>query len=400
MSLWQAGRVLSYLRMALDWRRAGPVYLVVFVKGTSHAKCVHCFLPSLSEHHTGGEELTPQEFEKLSRRLGPDIYSILLAGGEPFQRKDLGQVLEILSDNQHVRVLKVVTNGFFTERTVSTWEYILRLRTNKYYGVTISLDGLEQVHDEIRGIKGMFVKAVDTFEKLRLLARTHPNFEVDISVTISRYNQDHIEPLYHYLRDTLGVENVNCTVTRGEPRKPLARDVNLEKYLGFKDLLKADLTGGRLRGIARFDRPDAANAVNLTQRDRIGDMLRTGRFISRCNAGRLSAVIGSDAKVYPCELLNTPIGDLRESDYDLLKIWHSQVARRLRREIVATDCHCTYENANLVNILFSPRYYAEVLGNLLRIKLGRHWPVRRPAGARLPLPVVSQAAGVGSPSGA
>jgi hypothetical protein len=100
-------------------------------------------------------------------------------------------------------------------------------------------------------------------------------------------------------------------------------------------------------------------------------MLRRQTYISPCNAGRLSAVIGSDGKVYACELLNDVLGDLREYDYDLMKIWDSSAARTLRERIVNNKCFCTYENANLLNVLFSPRYIPAVLAKALEIKIGR-----------------------------
>src|SRR4051794_13900596 len=102
MNAFSLRRTLSYMRMAVDRSYAAPVYLVLFVKGTCHAKCLHCFLPSLDEHQTARHELTPAEVEKLTHHLGPHIYSILLAGGEPFMRKDLGDILQILSTNKQL----------------------------------------------------------------------------------------------------------------------------------------------------------------------------------------------------------------------------------------------------------------------------------------------------------
>lgn len=378
MELATTKRALSYLRMMVDPRFASPVYLVIFVKGTCHAKCLHCFLPSLEEHHTASRELTVPEIQKLSRNLGPNIYSVLLAGGEPFMRKDLGDILEALSNNRQLKAIKVVTNGFFTERTVSTWERILQLNKKKYYGVTISFDGLKELHEYIRGVKAIFDRAVETFRQLKSLSQRYGNFEVDVNVTVSHFNQDHLAPLYDYLRDSLRTENVICTVTRGAPRDTLAKDVQLSKYQQFSNTLSHDLACGRLKGHDRFLMSDTLNAINVVQRGRIARMLETGKYISPCNAGRLSAVIGSDGKVYACELLNDVLGDLRENNYDLLEIWNSKAARQLRSGIRGTNCFCTYENANLLNVLFNPRYFPQVIAKSLSMKLGRRFGKRPP----------------------
>jgi MoaA/NifB/PqqE/SkfB family radical SAM enzyme len=378
MNSFSLRRTLSYMRMGVDRSYAAPVSLVLFVKGTCHAKCLHCFLPSLDEHQTARRELTPAEIEKLTHHLGPQIYSILLAGGEPFMRKDLGDILQILSTNKQLQAIKVVSNGFFTERTVATWERILAHNPHKYYGLTMSFDGLQPLHDYIRGVPHIFEKAIDTFKQLKRLGEHYPNFEVDVNVTISHFNQDYLLPLYSYLRDTLQAGNIICTVTRGVPNDTRAKDVNLEHYVNFKDMLEEDLIAGSLRGHNRFEKSDTLNAINITQRNRIAQMLENGKFISACNAGRLSAVIGSDGKVYACELLEDDLGDLRENDFDLMKLWNSPAARQLREKIYKTDCFCTYENANLLNVLFTPKYYPRILLKALSMKLTRRKARLRP----------------------
>jgi MoaA/NifB/PqqE/SkfB family radical SAM enzyme len=370
----------KHLRASVDRELAFPVYLVLFVKGVCHAKCLHCFLPSLEDHHTASRELSLTEIEKLAKHLGPAPYSVLLAGGEPFLRKDLGGIISALSDNRELRAIKVVTNGFFTDRTLATWEQILSSRSDKYYGATMSFDGLRELHDHIRGVKGIFDKAIATFKGLKALERRYPNFEVDVNVTVSRFNQDHLSPLYDYLRDELHAGNVMCTVTRGAPNDPRAKDIDIEKYSAFRRKLEDDLSSGSMRGHTRFGRSDTLNAINITQRDRIERMLRESKYISPCNAGRLSAVIGSDGQVYACELLNDTLGDLRANDYDLMKVWNSPEAHRLRANISKTNCFCTYENANLLNVLYQPRYYPRIMLAAARMKLARLFGRRRGGG--------------------
>lgn len=368
----------THLKAVLNRNQAHPVYLVLFVKGVCHAKCLHCFLPSLEDHHTASRELSLAEIQILARHLGPAPYSVLLAGGEPFLRKDLGGIIAALSENRELRAIKVVTNGFFTDRIVATWEHILASRPDKHYGVTMSFDGLRELHDYIRGVPGIFDKAIETFKRLKELERKFEHFEVDVNVTVSRFNQDHLTPLYEYLRDELKAGNVMCTITRGEPRHPAAKDLNIENYTSLRRALEQDLSSGALRGHSRFERSDVLNGINIVQRDRIDRMIRTNRYISPCNAARLSAVIGSDGRVYGCELLNDTLGDLRENNYDLMKIWNSAPAQELRRKIGRTNCFCTYENANLLNVLFNPRYYPRILATAAAMKLRRMFGTTTP----------------------
>ena len=42
-----------------------------------------------------------------------------------------------------------------------------------------------------------------------------------------------------------------------------------------------------------------------------------------CYAANLSGVIYAGGDVYPCEILEEPLGNLRDADYDFRKIWFS-----------------------------------------------------------------------------
>src|SRR5436190_14497936 len=72
-----------------------------------------------------------------------------LTGGEPFLRKDFGTVLEAaLAECRHLAVVHFPTNGFLTDRIVATAER-LPSRTSARVIITVSLDGDEELNDEI-----------------------------------------------------------------------------------------------------------------------------------------------------------------------------------------------------------------------------------------------------------
>ena len=70
----------------------------------------------------------------------------------------------------------------------------------------------------------------------------------------------------------------------------------------------------------------------------------------------------------PCEVLPDVMGNVRAADYDLGAVWRSAAARRTRRFIVDSDCHCTYECAWSLNTLVDSRYYPRLLANVVRLR--------------------------------
>jgi len=60
-------------------------------------------------------------------------------------------------------------------------------------------------------------------------------------------------------------------------------------------------------------------------------------------------------------------GNLRDFDYDFEKIWKSQKAKKVREWILKTRCACTHECFLTTNILFSPKIYPQLLGQLVQL---------------------------------
>ena len=77
-------------------------------------------------------------------------------------------------------------------------------------------------------------------------------------------------------------------------------------------------------------------------------------------------MITATGDVYPCEVLNKSLGNLRDYNYDLKKLWQDKAAEETREFISKTNCHCEYECAMSVNILSNPKYLPAVFAGLVQ----------------------------------
>ena len=112
-----------------------------------------------------------EEYKKLAKNLDKEIKQVIITGGEPFLRKDILELVKLL-DIKHLKSLNFITNGLLTKRVLEDTEKLLRSTSrNKRFVINISLDGLEQQHDKIRGIPGMFKKCMATIEGLKKLRK-------------------------------------------------------------------------------------------------------------------------------------------------------------------------------------------------------------------------------------
>lgn len=158
----------------------------VIVTYRCNARCNMCNrykAPSLPE-----EELTLEAIMKL-----PPMYFTNITGGEPFVREDLPDIVRGLYKKSDRIVIS--TNGFFTDRILALAEEFPQV------GIRVSIEGLPETNDEIRGLPAGFERGYSTLEKL--VEAGHP--DVGFGMTIQDRNAPDLVPLYE-VSDILGME--------------------------------------------------------------------------------------------------------------------------------------------------------------------------------------------------
>ena len=125
------------------------------------------------------EELTVETIKKL-----PQMYFTNITGGEPFIREDLGDIVRELYKKSDRIVIS--TNGFFTDRIIKLCEEFPNV------GIRISIEGLEETNNKIRGLEDGFNKGYTTLKKL--VEMNHP--DVGFGMTVQDENaKDLVEPV-------------------------------------------------------------------------------------------------------------------------------------------------------------------------------------------------------------
>jgi MoaA/NifB/PqqE/SkfB family radical SAM enzyme len=367
-----------------------PVYLVYFISDICNAKCKHCLLadgahpnwekPSLA---LTKQQLSLEEIDKVSTSLGKGSLMFLLpTGGEPFLRKDIGEVIKIFHKNTGVPNVGIPTNGSMTSRTVSIVKNVLESCPRLDLHIDVSLDGVGKDHDELRVLPGLFDKAIVTYKALRELEKHYKNFSVQIETTVSSYNDDKLKENYDWFRENLEVDTVFTLLTRGKPKEPAAKFFDVARYEDYATLMERDYKNGSLSGYDTFPLADFINAKRIVRHNLIAKIVRTNKYQTPCYAGNLGACLFANGDTYPCELLtDRRLGNVREVDYDFKKIWFSAEADAARRFIRESKCFCTYECFLTINILFNPRMLMSVFKEWAVLKARRYG--RRLLGRRL-----------------
>jgi MoaA/NifB/PqqE/SkfB family radical SAM enzyme len=321
---------------------------------------------------------------------------LLPTGGEPFLRKDIGEIVKIFHKNTGVRNVGIPTNGSTTARTVSIVKELCESCPDLDLHIDVSLDGVGELHDEIRVFPGLFKRSIETYKALRDVEKHYKNFSVQVETTVSKHNEDVLLENYEWFRKNLDVDTVFTLLTRGSPKEPLAKFFDVEKYQAYADHMEKEYKSGSLSGYDHFPFADFINAKRIVRHNMIAKIARDNEYQIPCYAGNLGGAMFANGDVYPCELLiDRKLGNVREAGYDFKKIWFSKEAEASRKFIRESKCFCTYECFLTINILFNPMMMPAVLKEWSSLKMRKLW--RRLSGKQ---PQTGSLATCGSKSGA
>jgi len=353
------------------FRKSGttPLYLIHFVTEQCNARCKHCFGRFYEEGNaTKSSQLTLDEIEKMTRTMDPILF-LLPTGGEPFLREDLSEIIQAYYRNCRVRNVGMPTNGSLTEVTEKQVRSILASCPGLNLGIDISIDAIGEAHDEIRGFPGLYERAIATFHALSSLAKEYPHFDVCVEMTFQRDNQDQAIEIYRYLVKELKTYNVLVRVIRGSPRDPQAKEIDPGRFRQFCESIEKDLKHRRLQGHRLYPFSALITARDLLGRKLQLKMLEGKKQYISCEAGRLIGVLRSNGDVYPCELRDVCIGNVRGHDYNFKTLWLNEKNLAFSREIQRSRCTCGHECFLSVNLLFHLRWYP----SLIRELWGLYW---------------------------
>ncbi|MEE8573980.1 MAG: radical SAM protein [Thermodesulfobacteriota bacterium] len=187
----------KYLRSVLSFTEAqkSPDVVIIEVTHRCNLKCVHCYNPSDKKAAT--QDRTDPSSENLLRFMGtisnPGRVAIAFTGGEPLCRSDIEELVSgaraIGFENIHID-----TNALLLDAR-KAW----RMRLAGLSSVQISLDGIGESHERLRG-KGTFNKLIENIPDILGVG-----IYVTLNMTIYPENIDQIIDAYRLSSD-LGVE--------------------------------------------------------------------------------------------------------------------------------------------------------------------------------------------------
>ena len=285
-----------------------PIDAVVAVTYTCDSRCNMCNIWKLPP----GDQMSIAACSCLPATLN----DVNVTGGEPFLRDDIVDLVRAIYENAEKPRIVISTNGYQNRRIACAAPELMKI--GKSVGIAVSLDGIGDVHDRIRGIDGGFEKVLETLKQLKKVGYRN----VRVAFTAQKENVKHLGAVYDLSRQfgfqftTAVVQNSEFYFCTSENQQVDPEDLERElKYVMRKELLslspKRWLRAYFYSGVLRY------NSV--------------GERALGCRAGRDSVFIDPEGKVYPCLTLGKEMGNINESSLE--EIWRSEKADEVRKAV-------------------------------------------------------------------
>jgi MoaA/NifB/PqqE/SkfB family radical SAM enzyme len=318
--------------------RSGLNDLIFSVTYRCNLRCQTCYYAGAMDAAVAAEEkeLTLEEIEKVSLSIG-DFNGLLISGGEPFLRKDLAEICEIFCGQNNVHSIHLPTNGILTDTVYSKTGEILRKCPGVQLLVGLPLDGLQETHDAIKGVRGSFDQVVKTAGRLAGLKKDFNNLKVYIISTVTRGNLGEMIKLSEFIRNALPVDSHGPSPARGTPYDRRVSPPSAEEWdrlsmalMPYHEYWNSKTGDSKWRAFLNTNRTRYLYKMYTR-------VLQGRRLPFRCGAGEAIGVLEPNGDVKLCELTET-IANVRSFDYNFFKAWFCEAAAEKRSKVKACSC--------------------------------------------------------------
>lgn len=262
------------------------------------------------------KEITAADLKSL-----PQLKFINLTGGEPFIREDLEEIVE--ECYRHTKRIVISTSGWYEDRVITLAKRFPQI------GIRISIEGLSNKNDELRGREGGFDRGLRTLLTLKDMGLK----DIGFGCTVSNHNSADMLALYRLSR-SLGMEFATAAFHNSYyfHKNDNVITERAKVTSDFEQLIEWQLKEKHPKSWFRaFFNMGLINYIEGNRR------------MLPCEAGTTNFFIDPYGEVYPCNGLEEKfwkdsMGNIRQDDF--MTIWQSEKAREVRAKVRNCPKNC------------------------------------------------------------
>jgi len=270
-----------------------PLRISINISKKCNLRCKHCL--SNSGNNDQDELIKEDLFKLIDQMRNAGCFFLAIGGGEPLLRNDLFELIKYARKN--FIAISIITNGLLINKEVA--EELNKLKINT---ITVSIDGLEKNHDQIRG-KGNFKK---TIKNIKILKKYCKTARIAMRVTVNSLNSNECKNLIR-LAENLSLDLIRFTpiLLLGRAKENQNLLLNQDEYINF-----------------------IRNTQNIKSRIKVilpNNRIDKNRFIYSeefgCHCGKEVCWITQSGDLYPCIFFGDDYIAGNIKNEDLLDLW-------------------------------------------------------------------------------
>jgi radical SAM protein with 4Fe4S-binding SPASM domain len=334
--------------MSIDINNPGmPTDVSIITTYRCQMRCKMC---DIWENPTDSKrEITAKELEML-----PNFKFVNITGGEPFVRRDLEDIVEVMYRKSDRVVIS--TSGYHYKRILQMAKRFPNI------GIRVSIEGLSQHNDDLRGREGGFDRGLKTLLGLQEMGCK----DIGFGMTVSNKNSGDVVWL-HRLAKSLGMEFATAAFHNSFYFHKDDNWIDNQEVVinDFHKLIEALLKEKSPKSWFRA-------FFNLG----LINYIRGGKRMLPCEAGTANFFIEPYGDVYPCNGLEDRywkenMGNIRDVD-SFEELWHSEKSKKVRGLVSTCPKNCWMVGTAapvMKNYIKNPAIW--VLKNKIKSMLGK-----------------------------
>ena len=209
-----------------------PTVLIYNCTWVCDAQCEMC---NNWKHGDRKADMTLEQLESaIHHPFWRAVENLNISGGEPTTRNDLPEMVEMFHRHlPRLRKVGVNTTGLTPHRAIPMLTRIVKFceANGLLFSARVSLDGIGDIHDQVRHVKRGFEKASQTIEAMQALSEESPNFQFGIAATIFATNLDDAQNILTWAR----TKKLDVVFNMLRFTDAMLNNKHLEEKIGFHE---------------------------------------------------------------------------------------------------------------------------------------------------------------------
>jgi len=301
-----------------------PKKIDIDITNRCNLRCRYCY--HYESAGDAGGDLPADEWLRFFEELGRlAVTEVTLAGGEPFIREDLREIIGGIVRNR--MRFQILSNGTLIDDDMA--DFLVSTKRCNY--VQVSIDGsMPESHDAMRG-RGSFARAMQGLMTLR-----RHGVRSAVRVTIHRKNVNELEGIAKFLLEDLRLSSfgTNSAGAMGLCRKnaEMVQLTTEERTIAMETLLRLSRKyNGRIQAMAG-PLAEARHWLEMEQARLEGrESMPSRGFLTGCGCYRQHLAVRADGVITPCTMLShIELGRINRDD--LGETWRDHCRLKTLRE--------------------------------------------------------------------